>query len=210
LFWILIYARYVVKSVCSSVGVTVNRSRRRCHSHREHAPAIRIVLNRVAPAIESTLWLACCLKQLLVPTHEYITSITSPLLAPDIQAHLCIFNQQHAILPSDPSSTTMRHSTENIRHFQWDAQQVQTYVSQAMAALTQDARTSRAFDTFDERKEAVRDVLKFTRCPLFGTWFATYSLLNDNTNKWRDWFPALVALCPEGLLTRVTLEHERV
>ncbi|KAM0709514.1 hypothetical protein Q7P35_003553 [Cladosporium inversicolor] len=74
----------------------------------------------------------------------------------------------------------MSFSTENIRHFQWEAHQVQTYVSQAMAALSQDACTSRAFDTFDERKEAVRDVLKFTWCPLF-----------------------------EGLLTRVTVEHER-
>jgi hypothetical protein len=133
--------------------------------------------------------------------------MTSPLLAPDIHAHLCTLNPEHAILPSDPAAAAMRHSIENIRHFRWDAHQVQTYVSQAMAALTQDARTSRSFD---ERKEAVRDVLKFTRCPLFGTWFATCSLLNDKTNKWKDWFSALVALCPEGLLTRVTLEHERV
>jgi hypothetical protein len=119
--------------------------------HREHSLAL------------------CCLESLLMATHEHITLTTSPLLAPDIHAHLCILKPHHALLPSDPSSTTMRHSTENIRHFQWDAQQVQTYVSHAMAALTQDARTSRAFDTFDERKEAVRDVLKFTRCPLFGT-----------------------------------------
>lgn len=84
----------------------------------------------------------------------------------------------------------MSSSTEDIRHFQWDAHQVQTYISQAMVALSQDARTSHAFDIFDERKEAVRDVLKFTRCPLFGTWFATYSLLNDKNNKWKQWFPA--------------------
>lgn len=80
----------------------------------------------------------------------------------------------------------MSFSTENIRHFQWEAHQVQTYVSQAMAALSQDACTSRAFDTFDERKEAVRDVLKFTWCPLFGTWFATYSLLNDKYFRWKE------------------------
>jgi heme/copper-type cytochrome/quinol oxidase subunit 3 len=83
------------------------------------------------------------------------------------------------------------------------------YISQAMNVLGHDAATSHAFDTFDERKAAVKKVFCATRCLLFGTWFSAYSLLARH-DKWKETYPALVLLCPEGLLTRVTSEHERV
>lgn len=95
--------RYVFKSAGISPGLTITRL---CHGwrpHCSHAPAIRTVLNRIAPAIESTLWLPCCLERIFMPTDEYITLLDHLHLYSYIHAYLCSNIYPHIQVVATPT-----------------------------------------------------------------------------------------------------------
>lgn len=76
------------RSDCLSIGLTIiNRSCRGWRPHCKHAPATRTALNRIAPVIESALWLAYCLEPLL--TQERITLLDHLYLYIYVHTQFC-------------------------------------------------------------------------------------------------------------------------